>query len=280
MEDKNFIKFNKIVLGISMATMVGLMGYTIYDSVDSTNKWGEVEQTIETIALDKLNKNEQAKFKLGGEFSSYSFLCSDIEKQENATYHVNVNGFGSSNESNRQAFVSMKYVVDENYFSDKNQKNYSILNKVANIIKNENVANYSVDKVNDVEKLNLAFLNTGAREISKNYTYQNLLYGIDNLIVSDGVASFNAKSLVSYTNNFPTKYSPKIYYNFTNEDIKMNLTEKDIENAKADESYVFDKFCDYVSQNQKENYSVKELPSKNYKNYLAKDFEYNEELEK
>lgn len=139
---------------------------------------------------------------------------------------------------------------------------------------------YSVNKVNDVQKLNFAFLNTGARKTAENYTYQNLIYGIDNLTVNDKVASFNVKSLVTCTNNAPRRYRPATQYDFRNEDIKINLTEKDVENAKNDESYVFDKFCAYVSKNQKEYYTVKELSAKDYENYLAKDFEYNENLEK
>ena len=285
MKDKKGIdikKFDKIVLGTAMASLVGLAGYLIVDGVDRSNKWSEAEQTIEKVALEKLNENEQAKLDLGGEFSNYSFLCSDIEKQEDLKYKVNVNGFVFSNELNRQAFTTMNYIVDKNYFSDGNKGTHNVLNKVANIIKNENIVDCSVNKVNDVQKLNQTFLNIDARNMLKNCTYQNFLYGIDNLEVNDGIASFNAKSLVSYTSNNLIRYrsTADTYYSFTNEKIKINLNEEDVELAKNNESYIFDKFCNYVSKNQKYNYSVQELNSSNYENYLAKNLDYTEGLEK
>lgn len=92
------------------------MGLSALGLTGCNEKLNNAQSNLNEIALNKLNESENSKINIGGDFSSYSFLGSDVEKQDDSKYSVGINGVGFSETSNRQALTTLNYVVDDSYF--------------------------------------------------------------------------------------------------------------------------------------------------------------------
>ena len=269
---KRFKKTAKVALGL------GTLGLTILGLTGCNKKLYRAQDNLNGVVLDTLNSDENSKYDIGGEFSSYSFLGSDVEKQDDSKYHVGINGISYSEKSNRQALTTLNYVVDDSYFSEVENSDNKLVNALAEIVKNEESSSIAVNKVNDINALNNTLLN--CIEYDKSFN-KNFLYGVKNFEIGDDSASFNAESVAQYSYLVMVSggngiFVPVTHYSekYINQKIAVKLSKEEAETAKQDESYIFDKFIECVKSNQKDNYSVTLESCDDYKKLTAFNFDY------
>ena len=211
-------------------------------------------------------------------------LDSDVEKQDDSKYSVDINGVNFSETSNRQALTTLNYVVDDSYFLDVGKSDYKLVNALAEIVKNEQSNYITINKVNDLNALNNTLLNCIDYDRSFN---NNFLYGVKNLEIGDDYIAFNAESVAQYSYLVPLptgkggaalviRHSEK----YINQKVTIKLSKEESEIAKQDESYIFDKFIECVNSKQKDNYSVTLESCDDYKDLTAFNFDYEKCIEK
>ena len=264
-----------------IACVLGTFGISALGLTGCNEELKNAQTNLNEIVLNKLNTDENSKNNIGGDFATYSFLGSDVEKYNDSKYLVGINGISYSEASNRQALTTLNYVVDNSYFSEVGRSDYKVVSALAEIVKNEKSNSITVNKVNDINALNNALL------ICNKATYtDNFLYRVKNLEIGEDLASFNAESVAKYFYQtvLPAGKSVVVCANYAHdyidEKVMVKLTKEDAKRAKLDESYVFDKFSEYVNAKQVDNYAVKKESCKNYKDMAAFNFDYEKCIEK
>lgn len=166
-------------------------------------------------------------------------------------------------------------------FSDVGKSDYKLVNALAEIVKNEKSNSITINKVNDLNTLNKSLL------VCKDSKYtDNFLYSIKNLEIGKDSASFDTESAAKYYYQTVIPAGkimvPRMNYayEYIDENVMVKLTKEEIERAKLDESYIFDKFSEYVNAKQTENYAVQRKSCKNYKDLTAFNFDYEKCIEK
>lgn len=251
----------------------------------------KAQDNIDNAVIDVLNSKEVQDSE-NSTFKKFTFLGTDVEEAENSKYAVAINGIASREESNKRAYTTFNYLVDNSYFSDEDSKNNeaNTINTLVEIVKNEKYNDYSIVGVNNLTALNEAMENVTESPIDKYKTYNNFLYGVSNVEFSDteNIVSFSTKELtkfydtklvtsygiVGYNNDTP-KYGPVTKTEmdfesfFIDNNIYLKLTPEEMQRAKADSSFVLDKFVEYVKENQSDKYVVQQVNVANQKEFNA-----------
>lgn len=270
------VKQTLVILGLVGTIFTGALGLTGCTS----SEYKQAQENIDVAVTETLNSAEiQAKEK--GLFSNYTFLAADVKQENDSQYLVGINGIAERAETNKKEYTTINYLVSNSYFeNEENTKNdVAIINTLAEIVKNENYQDYSIANVNDLDGLNNAMGDVTESPIDGFRENSNFLYGVGNVQFSeeDNVVSFTTKELtkfsrtrneitygiVSYIDGKPqygTVIKPVTDYEsfFIDNTVYIKLTPEEMERAKVDESIVFDKFIEYVKNQQKDKYVIQQ----------------------
>ena len=285
-------RYSKVRQSIAILGLIGIIFTGALGMTGCTpSELKEAQSNIDTAVTEQLNCEEiQAIEK--ELFSKYTFLCADVEKVDNSQYAVGINGVATRQESNQKAYTTINYVVSDSYFKDgvDAKKTHSVINKLAEIVKNENYESYSISNVKSLDALNEAMCDVTESPIKDFKPSSNFLYGVSevNLSEDENVASFATKELikfsktstettigiVGYGENGP-EYGPVVrtvtdYESyFIDNIVYIKLTPEEMEQAKTDDSFVFEKFVEYVNKKDTSKYVVQQTNVADNKEFNA-----------
>ena len=283
---KKYSKVKKTlqVLGITALIFAGTLTLTGCGKELQT-----AQENIDTTVTTVLN-SEEIQAVENAPFENFTFLCADVSKDCPTQYTIDINGVANYANSDKKAYTTFNYIVSDSYFSnEENIKNEAaIINTLADIVKNENYNSYSISTVKDLTALNNAMKNVTESPLDGYNPHSNFLYGVSNvqLSESDNVASFSTKELIKFSRTrtevtygitgyvdgkpkYGTIVRAKTDYEsfFLDQNVYVQLTPEEMEMAKKDESIVFEKFAEYVKNDQKDKFVIQETN-------VAKDKEF------
>ena len=258
--------FNKIkILGLSAVSIAS--GLTL--SGCSKRELIDAQQNMDNAVVELINQNQNSNIKY------FSFLGANINSN-GQTFDIDINGIATDS-SKVKAYTTLNYTVNNfNYKldekSDKYKNNAQLINMLADVVKNEILADYSMLKVDDVKTLNTTTAKVTNSNLDEKYKCQgNFLYAVNNLNFNEQeqFASFSTKELIKYaksevnywafTENGPIytiDADRKTFY--VDQNIYVELTPEEISQAKNNSAIVFNKFAEYVNSNQTEKYVVEQ----------------------
>ena len=269
------------VLGIAAITGLSLTA--------CSNAVKEADLRLSTDVVNVLNHNAEEQNLAPDTFAEFKFLCADVEDMK-GHYNVDINGISTLSNSDK-AFTTVNYVVDGKYFNDiESSSKEADLNALATVVENEDFQSISVQKVNDVTALNSSIGKAIDCPIKDFSLYSNFLYSANNVEISEdeNVASFETKEGTKYSKTYTqltwgvvgtfegeikygwvvtTKTDYETFY--TGYNIYLKLTPEEIEMAKNDPSYVFDRFVSMVKNGEKDKYVVQQTSIQKGKDYGA-----------
>ncbi len=283
------VKNKLMVLGLAATLFVGSMTLTGCTSKELEGAQAYIDSSMTHV----LNSEaiQQAENEL---FSKYTFLCADVNKTDGSMYSVDINGIATRAESEKKAYTTFNYLVSDSYFQNEDELKSSadIINKFAEIIEKENYSSYSISNVKNLDSLNSTMREVTDCPIDGGYhpSGENFLYGVSGVELSeaDNVASFSTKELTKFSRTrTEVTYGIKGYFDgkpqygtiirsvtdyesfFMEHNIYVKLTPEEMEQAKQDESIVFEKFAEYVKSGQKDKFVVQETNIMDSKQYDA-----------
>lgn len=287
--EKKYSKAKKslVILGLVGAMFFGTLTLTGCTTKDLENAQQNMDTTVTTVLnSEEIQEAENALF------SNYTFLCADVERAEGAQFSVGINGIAKYENSDKKAYTTFHYLVNESYFAnEENTKNdANIINTLADIVKNENYQSYTISTVKNLDSLNEAMEKATESPLDGFRPNQNFLYGVSDVTFTEGenVASFSTKELikfsrtrtettmgiVGYYNNQP-KWGPVTrtvtdYESFfIDNNVYIKLTPEEMELAKTDESIVFQKFAEYVKAGEKDKFVIQQTNVADQKEFNA-----------
>lgn len=273
------------VLGLSATIFAGAL--TLAGCAPSELELAQ--QNIDTTVTAVLN-DENIQSEINNPIENFTFLCADVEKSSNDNYNIDINGVSNYTNNDKKGYTTLSYEVDSSYFNADSTKNTAtLINTMSDIVTNEKYNAYSIIDVNDLSSLNTA-IGTNTNIPLDGFKYKNnFVYKVGNVQLSenDNVASFSASELTKfYKTTKQVTYGIVGYYDgkpryglvtrthtdyesfFFDHNIYVQLSPEEFEQAKTDESIIFDKFVEYVNSNQTDKYVVQETN-------IAKDKEFN-----
>lgn len=264
-------KLTKICLtGVASAMLVGGLA-------SCTNQAKETQKEINNKVVNVIN-NSSLNNNFKGEIDQYSFLSANFENVSDQ-YFMNLNGLAKEKDSKQMIYTTLKYGISSDVYNsiDSNNEEDS-LNVVSNIIGTQIANGIVTHRVNDVKKLNDA-LKSAQQSPVKDYKIEKMfLYNIGDIKFDDVnmVVKFATKNASTYSITTTTKKHVIIGYNngipiytwktFKNTEYKTFYNDQDVyvkldkdlyEQAKQDETIIFDKFCDYVKHKETDKYQLK-----------------------
>lgn len=288
------VKNNKIVKRISVLGLAALIGLTGMTLTGCSNKLKEAQNNIDYSVTAVLNEDEQLKQNYNNaNFSDFTFLCSDVEKNENNKYDIDINGIVNiNNDKTQKAYATLKYLVDGKYFDEmSNASQEEVINTLALIVQNENFKSVSIQKVNNIKDLNSSMSAVTESPLKDFSMDKNFLYGIGNISFDEenNVASFSTKEASKFSKTTVTTSYGIVGINsdgtprmglvtttnteyktfFLEHNILLKLSPEEMEAAKNDNSIIFDKFTEYVKNKEKDKYVVQESNIENENEFSA-----------
>ena len=281
------VKNTLVVLGLIGTIFVGTLGLTGCTTKDLENAQAYMDTTVTTV----LN-SEDIQAVENELFSNYTFLGADINKADESQYSIDINGIAKHADSGQNSYATFNYLVSDSYFAEKDatKNEAAIINTLAEIVKNENYQEYSIANVNSLDKLNNAMGKVTESPLDYFRYFNNFLYGVSDVELSeaDCVASFSTKELskfsrtktettigiIGYFDGKP-QYGPVVrsvteYESFyIDNNVYIKLTPEEMERAKTDESFVFDKFIEYVESKQTDKYVIQQTNVADQKEFDA-----------
>ena len=275
---KKYSKVKKTlqVLGISALIFAGTLSLVGCSGKELQSAQDNIDTTVTTV----LN-SEEIQAVENAPFENFTFLCADVTKDCPTQYTIDINGVANYANSDKKAYTTFNYIVNDSYFSNEEsfKNEAAIINTLSDIVKNENYNSYSISTVKDLTALNNAMKTVTESPLDGYKSNTNFLYGVSNvqLSESDNVASFSTKELTKFSRtrtevtygitgyvDGKPKYGlvtrTKTDYEsfFLDQNVYVQLTPEEMEMAKKDESIVFDKFVEYVKNDQKDKFVIQE----------------------
>lgn len=285
-------KYSKAKKSLVILGLVGAMFFGTLTLTGCTNKELEsAQQNMDTTVTTVLNSEDIQEVE-NALFSNYTFLCADVERAEGAQFSVGINGVAKYQNSDQKAYTTFNYLVNESYFAnEENTKNdANIINTLAEIVKNENYQSYSIANVKNLDALNQAMGKATESPLDGFRTSQNFLYGVSDVQLSeaDGVASFATKELIKFSRtrtettmgivgyfDGQPKWGPVTrtvtdYESFfIDNNVYIKLTPEEMERAKTDEAFVFQKFAEVVKSGEKDKFVIQQTNVADQKEFNA-----------
>ena len=252
MNKKNLTKI--CLTGVASAILVGGLA-----SCSSEMKTAQKE--LNNKVVNVIN-NSDLKNNFKGEVEKFSFLSANFENASDQ-YFMNLHGLTKEKDSKQTSFTTLNYSVPSNVFDS------------VDTSKSENIVTH---RVNDVKKLNKAMKQV-AQNTEDGYEISEMfLYGIGDITFDDArsAVKFATKSASLYKKTTVTEEWEVIGYQYgmpkfgwvthSNTEYKTLYTDQDVyvkldkdmhEQAKQDETIIFDKFCEYVKSKDNDKYQVK-----------------------
>ncbi len=282
-------KKKEIFRALGVAGLAALAGLSL---TGCSNAVKEADTRLSNDIVNVLNMNAEEQNLAPDTFAEFQFLCADVENSS-GNYNVDINGISTLSNSNK-AYTTVNYVVDGKYFNNINESSKEeVLNALATVVENENFQSISVQKVNDVKALNSSVgkaIDCPLKEFKLN---SNFLYSANNVTVSEdeNIASFATKEGTTYSKTtsqltwgivgtvkgkikygwvVTSKTDYETFYSAYN--IYLKLTPEEVEMAKNDNSYVFDRFVSMVKNSEKDKYVVQQTSIQKGKDYGASMF--------
>lgn len=269
--------------------VAGLVTFAGLSLAGCSNAVKEADMRLSGDIVNVLNNNAVEQNLAPDTFAEFKFLCADVE-DTNGKYNVDINGISTLSNADK-AFTTVNYVVGGEYFNNiKSSSKEEVLNALATVVENEDYQTISVQKVNDISALN----STVGKAIDcplKEFKYDsNFLYSANNVEVNqeEGVASFETKEGTKYSHTdtqltwgivgtfdgeikygwvVTTKTDYETFYSSYN--IYLKLSPEEMEQAKNDSSFVFDRFVSMVKNGEKDKYVVQQTSIQKDKDYSA-----------
>ena len=288
-KQKHYTKVKKslVVLGLIGALFVGTFTLTGC----STSELKQAQQNIDTSVTAVLNSSDIQEVE-NGLFSGYTFLCADVEHAENSQYSIDINGIAKHSDSGENSYTTITYLVSDSYFSTKEstKSDAAIINTLSEIVQNENYQSYTIANVKNLDNLNNSMGKATESPLDGFRFNQNFLYSVGDvsLNTAENVASFSTKELIKFSrtrtettmgiigySNGQPKWGPVIrtvvdYESFYIDNmVYIKLTPEEMAQAQVDESIVFQKFAEYVKNDQKDKFVVQQLNIADQKQYDA-----------
>lgn len=281
------VRQSLLILGLVGTVFLGTFTLTGCSMKDLEEAQDKIDHSI-THILNSENIQEDEK----ALFSKFTFLCADVEKADGAQYSIDINGIAKYDNSDQKAYTTFNYLVSDSYFAnEENTKNEAaIINTLADIVENENYNSYSISNVKNLDALNDAMGKATESPLDGYRTNNNFLYGVTNVQLSpeEGVASFSTKELtkfsrtrtevtygiIGYFDGKP-KYGPVTrtvtdYESFfIDNNVYVKLTPEEMEQAKTNESIVFEKFAEYVKEGKTDKFVIQQTNITDQKQYDA-----------
>lgn len=268
MNKKNLIKI--CLTGVASAILVGGLA-----SCSSEMKTAQKE--LNNKVVNVIN-NSDLKNNFKGEVEKFSFLSANFENASDQ-YFMNLHGLTKEKDSSQTSFTTLNYSVPSNVFdSVDTSKSENIVKVVSNIVDSQKAENIVTHRVNDVKKLNKAMKQV-AQNTEDGYKISKMfLYGIGDITFDDArsAVKFATKNVSLYSKTTVTKEWEVIGYQYDmpkfgwvshsnteyktlyiDQDVYVKLDKDMYEQAKQDETIIFDKFCEYVKSKDNDKYQVK-----------------------
>lgn len=263
-----------VILGFAGVMLTGIL--TGCTQKDIANAQENIDSAMTSVLnLDEIKEAEDSVF------DKFTFLGADIEKAEDSKLAVEINGIANYSESDKKAYTVFNYLVSDSYFSeaDSRKNEASIINTLADIVKNENYSDYSITNVSNLESLNDSMGKATESPVEGFKVENNFLYGVSNVQFSDeeNVVSFSTKELTKfYRTRLETSYGITGYTDgkpkfgmvtksvtdhetfFIDNNVYLKLTPEEMAQAKSNESLVFEKFAEYVKGGNTGKYVIQQ----------------------
>lgn len=268
MNKKNLTKI--CLTGVASAILVGGLA-------SCSGEMKTAQKELNNKVVNVIN-NSDLKNNFKGEVEKFSFLSANFENASDQ-YFMNLHGLTKEKDSKQTSFTTLNYSVPSNVFdSVDTSKSENIVKVVSNIVDSQKAENIVTHRVNDVKKLNKAMKQV-AQNTEDGYEISEMfLYGIGDITFDDArsAVKFATKSASLYKKTTVTEEWEVIGYQYgmpkfgwvthsnteyktlyTDQDVYVKLDKDMYEQAKQDETIIFDKFCEYVKSKDNDKYQVK-----------------------
>lgn len=268
MNKKNLTKI--CLTGVAFAILVGGLA-------SCSGEMKTAQKELNNKVVNVIN-NSDLKNNFKGEVEKFSFLSANFENASDQ-YFMNLHGLTKEKDSSQTSFATLNYSVPSNVFdSVDTSKSENIVKVVSNIVDLQKAENIVTHRVNDVKKLNKAMKQV-AQNTEDGYKISKMfLYGIGDITFDDArsAVKFATKNVSLYSKTTVTKEWEVIGYQYDmpkfgwvshsnteyktlyiDQDVYVKLDKDMYEQAKQDETIIFDKFCEYVKSKDNDKYQVK-----------------------
>ena len=270
-------KLRLSVLGLATLVAIGAMTLT-----GCSKAMQEAQDNIDNSVVTVMNADESIQERYNANFSDFTFLCADVAQADANQYNVDVNGLITmTTDKADTAYTTLSYLVDGKYFNDMDKATHEdIINKLATIVQNEKFQSVSVEKIGNPQALSNSMSEVMESPLDDYNMSKNFLYAVGNVQFdeTENIAAFSTKDasrfskttvrtsygLVGFDSEGKPKYglvtSTKTDYQtfFIDHNVYIKLTPEEMAAAKNDHSIIFNKFNEYVKNNQKDMYVIQE----------------------
>ena len=277
----------------AVLSMVALLALGSLTLTGCSKAMEEAQANIDNSVVTVMNADESIQERYDAQFSDFTFLCADVEGAESNQYNVDINGLITvTTDKADTAYATLSYLVDGSYFNDMDKASHEdIINKLATIVQNEKFQSVSVEKIGDPQALSDSMGEVMESPLEGYNMSKNFLYAVGNVEFdeAENIAKFSTKDasrfskttvrtsygIVGFDSEGKPRYglvtSTKTDYQtfFLDHNVYIKLTPEEMAAAKNDHTIIFNKFNEYVKNNEKDKYVIQETNVVQEKDFSA-----------
>lgn len=242
--------------------------------------------------LAALNQSAVVSEQVQTKFDDFEFLSVGIEKTLSEKYSTMISGFAKYDEGESQGFVRLGYLLNENFFEGiKSDDKNKILSALIKAISEVEMVDFEITPVSSFDKVASTMEKVSSKKL-EDYSYvEGKVFDLGSVKINteEGFASFEVKSYDLYSKR-KYSYNPAlkapsrrtVYKSETRSyRIKIDATIEELAQMSENKIFVFEKFAEYVENNQLDNYQlqVRGIDNSEYDVEGYQDLDYEEEFD-
>ncbi len=259
-----------------VAGAILVMGASIFTAC--TSKLAKASVNFDKSAIYALNNSSVVQEVIDTEFNDFAFLGADFTRVDEDNLDVDISGVAKYNQGQNKAIVKMSYTLNDDIFDGVDElKKHEVVEALGNAIQSEEMREFDLMQVSNIKALNDTL-----KEISESpidgYDFKNgMVVSLGNLQFNedDNTISFQMKNHNDYVHTTTvmqpmiipngnggstTVMRPVTTYSYEDflhtNDIYIKVSDKEMEEMKADPSKIIDTFINYVKNGEKGKYVV------------------------
>ena len=227
------------------------------------------------------------------EYQGFTFTGADFQKVDEQTLSVDIYGISNWEKDNvsKKGYTTLNYSVEKSNFSKIDKRSTrDVFSALSNMISQKEPNSFSIVEINNIKNFNETAKNFVENTGDSDHEYsKSLIYAVatPQLNETDQTVSFTIKSNVDFLKTWTTTevyhnssgYMPVVENHFDHSEsvqthqITLNLTKEEISEISNDEALIFDKFTQFINNNETSKYTISTIN-------IQMDNEYNTNVSK
>ena len=274
--------FLKTIFVSGVISIVALTSLTACSS-----KTSKALNDLNENVLTTLNNSQVVQEYAERAYENFNFTGANFEDIDEKILSVDVYGISSWKEdaTNKKGYATLNYLVEKSDFSEINNNTAKILSALSKAISKKQPKSFSTVEMNNIKSFNKTAKSFVENTGDDRYNYDDsLIFAVETPEIDETnqTVSFTVKSNVDFVHHWTTammmytgsSFIPVIINHFDHDEsiqthqMKLNLTKEEISEIKENEALIFDKFAEFVNNNETSKYTISTIN-------IQKDVEYN-----